>query len=61
MLEIYNNTIHDLLSPNFKVAFKKDAIRHDSNGYTRVEGLKVIDVLGRDEVMSLLNKALQNR
>ncbi|XP_043697977.1 kinesin-like protein KIN-14C isoform X2 [Telopea speciosissima] len=72
MLEIYNETIRDLLSANRSsgldssrtdngVAGKQYAIRHDANGNTHVSDLTIVDVCGIKEVSSLLRQAAQSR
>ncbi|KAJ4980406.1 hypothetical protein NE237_031243 [Protea cynaroides] len=72
MLEIYNETIRDLLSTNRSsgldssradsvVAGKQYAIRHDANGNTHVSDLTIVDVCGIKEVSSLLQQAAQSR
>ncbi|XP_042482259.1 kinesin-like protein KIN-14C isoform X2 [Macadamia integrifolia] len=72
MLEIYNETIRDLLSTNRSsgpdssradncVAGKQYAIRHDANGNTHVSDLTIVDVCGIKEVSSLLRQAAQSR
>lgn len=72
MLEIYNETIRDLLSPNRSVnqdmsradngvLGKQYAIKHDTNGNTHVSDLTVVDVCSLREVSSLLQQAAQSR
>ncbi|XAR53732.1 Minus-end-directed kinesin ATPase [Bertholletia excelsa] len=72
MLEIYNETIRDLLSPNRSNgldsartenggAGKQYAIKHDPNGNTHVSDLTIIDVCSIKEVSSLLQQAAQSR
>ncbi|XP_020269120.1 kinesin-like protein KIN-14H [Asparagus officinalis] len=67
MLEIYNETIRDLLAPirssNFDAtaAHSKFAIKHDSNGNTHVSDLTVVDVCSIKEVSFLLRQAAQSR
>ncbi|XXG59350.1 hypothetical protein AAC387_Pa04g1452 [Persea americana] len=72
MLEIYNETIRDLLSPNRSVSQdmsradnsvlgKQYAIKHDANGNTHVSDLTVVDVCSIREVSSLLQQAAQSR
>nr|GMD56174.1 kinesin-like protein KIN-14N [Ipomoea batatas] len=69
MLEIYNETIRDLLSPN-RSGFdasrsenggKQYAIKHDGNGNTHVSDLTVLDVRSSKEVSYLLERAAQSR
>lgn len=72
MLEIYNETIRDLLSPNRPssqeisradngVVGKQYTIKHDANGNTHVSDLTVVDVCSFREVSSLLQQAAQSR
>lgn len=66
MLEIYNETIRDLLSPvrpgsNFDANVKQYAIKHDLNGNTHVSDLTIIDVCSINEVSFLLQQAAQSR
>ncbi|KAJ9671975.1 hypothetical protein PVL29_025565 [Vitis rotundifolia] len=71
MLEIYNETIRDLLSTNRScsdvsrtengVAGKQYAIKHDANGHTHVSDLTVVDVRSTREVSFLLDQAAQSR
>ncbi|KAA8519950.1 hypothetical protein F0562_014140 [Nyssa sinensis] len=71
MLEIYNETIRDLLSVNRSggldmtradgVVGKHYAIKHDSNGDTHVADLTIVDVCSIKEVSSLLQQAAQSR
>ncbi|KAL6844533.1 hypothetical protein ACP4OV_026206 [Aristida adscensionis] len=65
MLEIYNETIRDLLAPGrsngFDASNKQYTIKHDSHGNTTVSDLTVIDVFGIAGVTSLLEKASQTR
>ncbi|KAL6529619.1 hypothetical protein OROGR_015242 [Orobanche gracilis] len=69
MLEIYNETLRDLLAPN-KAGFdlsraenagKQYAIKHDANGNTHISDLTVIDVRSSKEVSYLLDRASQSR
>ncbi|KAL1562924.1 Kinesin-like protein KIN-14C, variant 2 [Salvia divinorum] len=68
MLEIYNETIRDLLSAN-KSTFdasrvetaKQYAIKHDANGNTYVSDLTIVDVRSSREVSYLLERAAQSR
>ncbi|CAA3010936.1 kinesin KIN-14N [Olea europaea subsp. europaea] len=69
MLEIYNETIRDLLIPN-RSGFdtsrtenvgKQYAIKHDANGNTHVSDLTVVDVRSSNEVSYLLERAIQSR
>ncbi|XP_020570600.1 kinesin-like protein KIN-14H [Phalaenopsis equestris] len=67
MLEIYNETIRDLLSPSrcnnidTTHANKLYTIKHDSAGNTFVSDLTVVDVCSINEVSFLLNQAAQSR
>ncbi|CAM8990323.1 unnamed protein product [Rhodiola kirilowii] len=69
MLEIYNETIRDLLSTNRSDVSKADngiggkqyAIKHDANGNTHVSDLTVIDVCSSKEVAYLLDQAACSR
>nr|CAB3485849.1 unnamed protein product [Digitaria exilis] len=66
MLEIYNETIRDLLAPgrsnNFDMTPSKQyTIKHDSHGNTTVSDLTIIDVFGIADVTHLLEKASQSR
>ncbi|EOA12956.1 hypothetical protein CARUB_v10025939mg [Capsella rubella] len=68
MLEIYNETIRDLLSTNKEAARtdngvspQKHAIKHDANGNTHVAELTILDVKSSREVSFLLDHAARNR
>ncbi|KAK6932409.1 Spindle pole body-associated protein Vik1/Cik1, microtubule binding domain [Dillenia turbinata] len=72
MLEIYNETIRDLLSVNRAsgldmtraengVSGKQYTITHDANGNTHVADLTIVDVCDTREVSSLLRQAAQSR
>ncbi|CAI0407056.1 unnamed protein product [Linum tenue] len=68
MLEIYNETIRDLLSPNrsssgdiSSAPGKQYNIKHDANGNTHVTDLTVVDVSSISEISSLLRQAAQSR
>lgn len=66
MLEIYNETIRDLLSTNRSVSdnstsAKQYAIKHDANGNTIVSDLTIVDVRSSKEVSFLLDQAAQSR
>ncbi|WVZ89526.1 hypothetical protein U9M48_035913 [Paspalum notatum var. saurae] len=66
MLEIYNGSIYDLLSPGRYNSFemktsKQYTINHDPHGNTTVSDLTIIDVFGIDDVISLLEKGSLNR
>ncbi|KAJ1287343.1 hypothetical protein BS78_02G002800 [Paspalum vaginatum] len=65
MLEIYNETIRDLLVMNRITAqdggSSKYNIKHDANGNTNVSDLTVVDVTSINEVSSLLRRAAQSR
>lgn len=72
MLEIYNETIRDLLSTSRSngldmsraengVPGKQYTIKHDANGNTHVSDLTVVDVCSIKEISSLLQQAAQSR
>nr|BAJ90626.1 predicted protein [Hordeum vulgare subsp. vulgare] len=65
MLEIYNETIRDLLAASRTSiqdgAASKYNIKHDSNGNTQVSDLTIVDVRSINEVSSLLKRAAQSR
>ncbi|KAK4754408.1 hypothetical protein SAY87_002512 [Trapa incisa] len=72
MLEIYNETIRDLLLPKSSnmmdvvrnesgVAGRQYAIKHDSDGNTHVSDLTLVDVCSVREISSLLEQASQSR
>lgn len=68
MLEIYNETIRDLLSVNRSCADvsrtengKQYTIKHDANGNTVVSDLTIVDVRSSREVSYLLERAAQSR
>lgn len=68
LLEIYNETIRDLLSTNRDtsrgencLSAKQHAIKHDANGNTLVSDLTVVDVRSTKEVSFLLEHAARNR
>ncbi|KAK7257315.1 hypothetical protein RIF29_31193 [Crotalaria pallida] len=71
MLEIYNETIRDLLSTNRSSSEatrlengtpgKQYTIKHDANGNTHVSDLTVMDVQSVKEVAFLLNQAANSR
>lgn len=66
MLEIYNETIRDLLSTGSSRAEngtngKQYAIKHDANGNTHVSDLTVVDVRTSREVSFLLDQASRSR
>ncbi|KAJ9566172.1 hypothetical protein OSB04_002138, partial [Centaurea solstitialis] len=63
MLEIYNETIRDLLSPRSEIggAGKQYAIRHDADGNTFVSDLTIVDVCSIKEVSNLLQQAAHSR
>lgn len=72
ILEIYNETIRDLLTSNRSNGVeisraesggfgKQYNISHDANGNTHVSDLTVIDVCSTREVSSLLHQAAQSR
>ncbi|XP_027338935.1 kinesin-like protein KIN-14C [Abrus precatorius] len=76
ILEIYNETIRDLLSSNrsssidptrtengVPVSGKQQqyTIKHDANGNTHVSDLTIVDVCSANEISSLLQQAAQSR
>jgi kinesin family protein C1 len=67
MLEIYNETIRDLLSANKSSSTENGApgkqytIKHDANGNTYVTDLTIVDVCRMEEISSLLRQAAQSR
>ncbi|KAM5585764.1 kinesin-like protein KIN-14N [Rosa sericea] len=69
MLEIYNETIRDLLATNRSslertengTAGKQYTIKHDANGNTHVSDLTVVDVRSAKEVSFLLERAAHSR
>ncbi|KAI3702946.1 hypothetical protein L6452_28700 [Arctium lappa] len=65
MLEIYNETIRDLLSTNRsgppEGGTKQHTIKHDANGNTHVSDLTIFDVRSSREVSYLLSRAAQSR
>ncbi|KAF0931468.1 hypothetical protein E2562_004591 [Oryza meyeriana var. granulata] len=65
MLEIYNETIRDLLATNRTTiqdgGSSKYSIKHDANGNTHVSDLTIVDVSSINEVSSLLKRAAQSR
>ncbi|KAJ0017089.1 hypothetical protein Pint_10847 [Pistacia integerrima] len=72
MLEIYNETIRDLLAVNKTngldlarvdngVPGKQYTIKHDANGNTHVSDLTIVDVGSISEISSLLRQAAQSR
>ncbi|KAI7752481.1 hypothetical protein M8C21_012578, partial [Ambrosia artemisiifolia] len=64
MLEIYNETIRDLLTTNrpgsTEARTKQYTIKHDANGNTHVSDMTVVDVRSSREVSFLLNRAAQS-
>lgn len=63
MLEIYNETIRDLLSTNRSSIdmSKQYIIKHDTSGNTHVSDLTVIDVRSSGEVSFFLDRAAQSK
>ncbi|XP_042452976.1 kinesin-like protein KIN-14N [Zingiber officinale] len=68
MLEIYNDTIRDLLSPDNPTSLEASArvskqylIKHDADGNAFVTNLIVIDVCNKEQVSLLLQRASLNR
>lgn len=71
MLEIYNETIRDLLATNRSssdmlrtengTAGKQYTIKHDANGNSHVSDLTIVDVRSANEVSFLLERAAHSR
>lgn len=68
MLEIYNETIRDLLSPGRATSVdtsggltKQYSIKHDANGNAVVSDLTIVDVCSSEQVSFLLQQASLNR
>lgn len=64
MLEIYNETIRDLLAPSrpsLDASRAQYAIKHDAHGNTYVSDLTIVDVHSSKEVSYLLERASQSR
>ncbi len=63
MLEIYNETIRDLLAkaPVNTESSKQYVVKHDQNGNTSVSDLTLVDVTQWKEVSNLLHQASQSR
>lgn len=71
MLEIYNETIRDLLATNRSgpdvpraengSPLKPYSIKHDASGNTQVSDLTVVDVRSAKEVSFLLEQASRSR
>ncbi|KAJ7946851.1 Kinesin-like protein [Quillaja saponaria] len=72
VLEIYNETIRDLLSTNRSSSAdmtrsengatgKQYTIKHDANGNTHVSDLTIVDVCSIKEISSLLQQAAHSR
>lgn len=72
MLEIYNETIRDLLSTNRSngldisrtengIPGRQYTIKHDANGNTHVSDLTIVDVCSIKEISTLLQQAAQSR
>jgi kinesin family protein C1 len=63
MLEIYNETIRDLLvkGPVNGDTKQMYVVKHDSNGNTSVSDLTLVEVTTWKEVSSLLHRASQSR
>ncbi|KAG4996691.1 hypothetical protein JHK85_028130 [Glycine max] len=65
MLEIYNETIRDLISTTTRMENgtprKQYTIKHDANGNTQVSDLTVVDVHSAKEVAFLLNQPANSR
>jgi len=72
MLEIYNESIRDLLSTSRTIAIesvradsstsgRQYTITHDVNGNTHVSDLTIVDVCSIGQISSLLQQAAQSR
>lgn len=62
MLEIYNETLRDLLSTSKDGGSAKQyTIKHDANGNTHVSDLTIVDVKSSKEVSYLLDRAGHSR
>lgn len=63
MLEIYNETIRDLLATGSRngTPSKQYAVKHDQNGITSVSDLNLVEVTKWKEVSSILKHAAQSR
>ncbi|KAJ8459696.1 hypothetical protein OPV22_032622 [Ensete ventricosum] len=68
ILEIYNETIRDLLSPSRPSTLdtngglcKQYTIKHDANGNTIISDLTIVDVCSISEVSFLLQQAAESR
>eukprot|EP01018_Ginkgo_biloba_P012500 Gb_29942 [translate_table: standard] len=63
MLEIYNETIRDLLAcpRTTHDTGKQHVVKHDANGNTFVSDLTIVEVTNWAEVASLLKQAAQSR
>ncbi|XP_042433160.1 kinesin-like protein KIN-14H [Zingiber officinale] len=68
MLEIYNETVRDLLSPSRPTSVdtsggltKQYSIKHDSNGNAVVSDLTIVNVCSSEHVSFLLQQASMNR
>lgn len=72
MLEIYNESVRDLLSTNRTISIepvvradgtsgRQYAITHDVNGNTHVSDLTIVDVCSIGQISSLLQQAGQSR
>ncbi|KAI9296929.1 kinesin-domain-containing protein [Neoconidiobolus thromboides FSU 785] len=59
-VEIYNETLHDLLGSNSNDNKRHD-IKHESNGRTVVTDITIVNVSNPKTVHNLLNKASKNR
>lgn len=61
MLEIYNESIRDLLVKAPLTVKQEYVVKHDQNGNTSVSDLTLVDVTNWKEVSSLLHRASQSR
>lgn len=60
-LEIYNETIHDLLGDATKYGQIKHEIHHGKNGKTTVSNMTTVELDSPSKVKMMLRKASQNR
>ncbi|KAI8090723.1 P-loop containing nucleoside triphosphate hydrolase protein [Thamnidium elegans] len=60
-LEIYNETIHDLLGDATKYGQIKHEIHHEKNGKTTVSNMTTVELDSPSKVKMMLRKASQNR
>jgi kinesin family protein C1 len=60
-VEIYNETVNDLLGNNGLAGGKKHEIRHGKNGKTTITDITTVVLTSPEKVALLLKKAAQNR